>query len=70
MTLRERQGLSQAEAAKLAGLHQQAVSRLEQPGSNPRVSTLLRYLKALGYELDIRPVGASPVDTPDLGAVG
>lgn len=66
---RERQGLSQTEAAKLAGLHQQAVSRLEQPGSNPRVNTLLRYLKALGYDLDIRPVGASEVGNPDLRAV-
>ncbi len=50
---REERGLSQAAAAKLAGLHQQAVSRFEQAGVNVRLDTLQRYLGALGYTIDI-----------------
>ena len=30
----------------------QTVSRLEQPGSNPKAATLLRYLNAIGADLD------------------
>lgn len=51
---RESRGLSQAAAARLAGLQQQAVSRLEQPDSNPRLDTIQRYLRALGYALEIQ----------------
>lgn len=50
---RETQGLSQAAAAQLAGLRQQAVSRLEQPGANVQLATVQRYLAALGYTVEI-----------------
>jgi len=50
---REERGLSQAAAAEQAGLHQQAVSRFEQPHANLRLDTLQRYLGALGYTIDI-----------------
>lgn len=45
--------LTQAAAARETGLHQQAVSRLERPNANPQLSTMQRYLDALGYEVDI-----------------
>ena len=50
---REAQGLSQAAAARLAGLQQQAVSRFEQPGTNVQLATVHRYLAALGYTIEI-----------------
>ncbi len=53
---RERRGLSQAAAAELAGLRQQAVSRLEQPAVNPHLGTIQSYLSALGYGLEFRVI--------------
>ena len=50
---REAHGLSQTAAAERAGLKQQAVSRLEQPGANVQLDTVRRYLGALGYTLDL-----------------
>jgi transcriptional regulator with XRE-family HTH domain len=49
---REARGLTQAEAARQTGLHQQAVSRFEQPDMklvNTKFETLRKYLIALGY---------------------
>ena len=51
--LRQAQGLTQREAAERAGLKQQAISRLEQAASNVQLSTLQRYLGALGYSIEI-----------------
>ena len=53
---REHRGLNQGAAAKLAGLHQQAVSRFERPGANPYVETVRAYLAALGYRLELHIV--------------
>lgn len=50
---RQAHGLSQTAAAERAGLKQQAVSRLEQPGANVQLDTVRRYLGALGYTLDL-----------------
>jgi DNA-binding phage protein len=57
--VRTARGLSQAEAAKCAGLHQQAVSRLERPHGSMRLDTLQVYLAALGYGLEINVVERS-----------
>lgn len=49
---RQLRGLTQAEAGDRAGLHQQAVSRFEQPDmklAGTKFDTLRRYLTALGY---------------------
>lgn len=50
---RERKGLTQKEAAAQASLRQQAVSRMEQAGTNVQIITLRKYLAALGYTLEI-----------------
>ena len=50
---RESRGLSQAAAARLAGLQQQAVSRFERPGAAPRLETVRAYLGALGYGVEL-----------------
>ena len=54
--VRERKGLSQSAAARLAGLQQQAVSRLEHGDGSPRLETIQKYLDALGYSLELRAV--------------
>jgi transcriptional regulator with XRE-family HTH domain len=48
---RRRAGLTQADLARRLGISQAAVARLEQPGSNPRIATLDRALRATGAEL-------------------
>ena len=51
--IRQEQGLTQRESAERAGLKQQAISRLEKVASNIQLSTLQRYLGALGYSIEI-----------------
>ena len=50
---REHRQITQSEAARLADMKQQAISRLEQPGANVQLATLQRYLSALGYTLEL-----------------
>lgn len=51
---RHRIGLSQADVAGRMGTTQSAVSDLERSGADPRVSTLMRYARALGIPLRFR----------------
>jgi transcriptional regulator with XRE-family HTH domain len=50
---RRRAGLTQGELALRLGISQASVAQLERPGSNPRVATLDRALRAVGAELAI-----------------
>lgn len=58
--LRNRRGLSQAAVAQAMDTVQSAVSELEKGRSEPRLSTLQRYVRAIGSELRIRLVDGSP----------
>lgn len=60
---RARRGLSQAAAARLAGLQQQAVSRLERPDVQPRLDTVQSYLNALGYALEVNVIDLESGET-------
>lgn len=53
---REHRGLSQAAAAEMSGLRQQAVSRFEHPNANPKLETVQAYLGALGYALELKAI--------------
>lgn len=66
---RIRRQLSQQQAAVLAGLNQQAVSRLERPQTNVTIGTVGRYLAALGYtaELIVREPSGAVVGVSVLG---
>jgi transcriptional regulator with XRE-family HTH domain len=55
-------GLTQGELARRLGTTQSAVARLERPGSNPRVDTLDRALRAMGRRLEV----AAPTYQPDF----
>ena len=50
--LRAAKGLTQEAVAVRFGRQVQTISRLEQPGSNPKAKTLLRYLDALDATLE------------------
>lgn len=64
--LRENRGFRQAHVAERLGRSTQTVSRLEQPGSNPQTSSLLRYLEAIGATLaDLEAELEAPADPLD-----
>lgn len=51
---REEAGLTQRQLQEMSGLDQRAISRMEADEKiSPSVKTLMKYLNALGYELDI-----------------
>ena len=52
---REAKGLTQAQLAELSGVKQPAIARLESMGATPKIDTLFRLLKPLGYTLAIVP---------------
>ena len=52
---RRAEGLTQEEVARKSGLSQQAVSRVEK-GSGWTVSSLLKYLTGIGYEVTLKKV--------------
>ena len=51
--LREELNISQTELAAAMGVKQPTLAKIEQPGNDPRLSTLKRYLTALGGEMSI-----------------
>ena len=53
---REKKGLSQRDLAKLSGVKQPAIARLESMKSTPQIDTLLKILAPLGYTLSITPI--------------
>lgn len=57
---RDRAGLSQGQLAERVGVSRQAISQLESPDANLRLSTLERVAQALGLSVDLtlRPAAA------------
>lgn len=53
---REEKGISQRELAKLSGVKQPAIARLESMKSTPQIDTLFKILTPLGYTLSIIPL--------------
>lgn len=51
--LRDELNISQTELAAIMGVKQPSVARMEQADNDPRLSTLKRYVKALGGELSL-----------------
>lgn len=51
--LRDELNISQTELATLMGIKQPSVARIEQADNDPRLSTLKRYVQALGGELSL-----------------
>ncbi|MBB6171543.1 transcriptional regulator with XRE-family HTH domain [Nocardiopsis mwathae] len=51
VSLRKQGGLSQSDVAQRMGTTQSVVSDLERIGGNPRISTIQRYARAVGWRL-------------------
>lgn len=56
VSIREEQGLSQADLAKRCNLKQPSLARMEKNLHSPQVDSLLRVLAPLGYTLQIVPL--------------
>jgi predicted transcriptional regulator len=52
---REKKGLSQQALAKICGVKQPFIARLETGNTDPQLTTLLKILKPLGYKLVVVP---------------
>ncbi len=59
---REQKGLSQRELAKLSGVKQPAIARLESMKTTPQIDTLFKILNPLGYTLSIVPLKSDAID--------
>lgn len=53
---REAKGLSQRDLAKLSGVKQPAIARIESMKTTPQIDTLIKVLTPLGYTLSITPI--------------
>jgi DNA-binding XRE family transcriptional regulator len=53
---RESRGITQRELARLSGIRQPAIARLESMRTAPQIDTVLRILEPLGYTLEIVPI--------------
>ena len=51
VALRKHLGLTQTEAARRMGIRQPTLAKIEAEGSDPHVSTIFRYARALGTRL-------------------
>lgn len=67
---RARNDLSQRELARLVGLHQAAIARLERGDIEPKMTTLLRLSRALGepLELEINRGDPAAIERVVIGA--
>ena len=52
---REQRGITQNKLAEMTGLKQSAIARLERMSVTPKVDTMIKILKPLGYKLAIVP---------------
>lgn len=53
-SLRTEEGFSQIDLSKKAHVTQQMISRMEKSSKTPTLTTLIKVLNSLGYELDIK----------------
>jgi len=53
---REKSGLSQRDLARLSGVKQPAIARMENLRATPQIDTLMRVLNPLGYTIEIVPL--------------
>ena len=56
ISVREQQGLSQAQLAAMCNMKQPVIARMEKAVHSPQVDSLLRILVPLGYTLKIVPL--------------
>jgi predicted transcriptional regulator len=67
-TARTDAGLTQAELARRMGVQQPVVARLEREGSDPRFSTIVRALEAVGQGIYVEAARRPQVDEAQIAA--
>ena len=60
-------GLTQKAVAKIMGTHQSVISDFELMGGNPRIDTMQRYARAVGFRVLLELAPTTPV-TQDVKA--
>lgn len=68
--VREARGLGQREIAERTGVSHTTISRIENGHTDPQLSTVIRYLNALGMRLTAIPNDPSVTRTPDRARPG
>ena len=53
---REKKSITQQKLADMNGMKQSAIARIEKLSATPKIDTMIRLLKPLGYKLDIVPI--------------
>ena len=53
---REKKCITQQKLADMSGMKQSAIARIEKLSATPKIDTMIRLLKPLGYKLDIVPI--------------
>lgn len=56
VTQRDKMGLSQRDLAKLCGIPQSSIARIESGATTPNLSTLLNIFRQLGLQISVTPV--------------
>ena len=51
---RKAEEITQTDLSKMTGLSQQAISRIETGSGNTTIQTLIKYLRGIGYELQLK----------------
>lgn len=59
VTQRDRLGLSQRDLAKLCGIPQSSVARIESGRTTPNLSTLLNIFRHLGLQITVSPTNTT-----------
>lgn len=67
VSLRKRAGLTQTDVARLMGVRQPTVSQFETESSDPRISTLQRYARAVGSQVVWRVASWTSDFAPSAG---
>ena len=55
IAMRKAENLTQSDVAKVTGLSQQAVSRIEK-GTGATINSLIKYLSGIGYEIQFKKI--------------
>ncbi len=56
ISIREEQGLSQADLAKRCNVKQPVIARMEKATHSPQLNSILKVLAPMGYTLQIVPI--------------
>lgn len=65
IALRKKKGMSQREFAKVVGIKQPQLARLESGKEIPRIQTLIKIAKQVGYNIEVRLVPEESINEHD-----